>query len=189
MRAVVFAILICLSAFLSGCASNGTTPMISEPGAQGEEYRLAPGDKIQVSVFGEDTLTGDYVLTSAGNLSFPLVGKLSAGGRTVEELQAVLTRALADGYVNDPRISIQVVTFRPFYILGEVNKPGEYPVATGLTIQQAVAGAGGYTYRANTKRVFLKRSTGVQEVLVDLRDTPNIIVRAGDTIRITERYF
>jgi polysaccharide export outer membrane protein len=86
-------------------------------------------------------------------------------------------------------VSIQVVSYRPFYILGEVNRPGEYPVATGLTIQQAVASAGGYTYRANMRKVYLKRATETREHLIDLRKAPGLIVRAGDTIRITERHF
>ena len=173
---------------LAGCGNAAPIAAASD-GAADVQYRLAAGDKLRVIVFGEETLTGEYVLTSAGNLSFPLVGNIPAGDRTVEQLQADLTRALSDGYINDPRVSIQVVSFRPFYILGEVNRPGEYPVSTGLTIQQAVASAGGYTYRANTKRVFLKRAHETQERLVDLRAQPNLIVRAGDTIRISERHF
>ena len=173
---------------LAGCG-NAAPVLTASEAATDTEYQLAPGDKLHVIVFGEETLTGDYVLTSAGNLTFPLVGNIPASDRTVEQLQADVSRALADGYINDPRVSIQVVSFRPFYILGEVNRPGEYPVSTGLTIQQAVASAGGYTYRANTKRVFLKRANETQERLVDLRAQPNLIVRAGDTIRISERHF
>ena len=104
-------------------------------------------------------------------------------------MQAAVATALADGYVNNPRVSIQVVSFRPFYILGEVNKPGEYPVSTGLTLVQAVAPAGGYSYRANTKRVYLKRASETTEQPIDLRGGKTVIVRAGDTIRIAERHF
>lgn len=153
------------------------------------EYKLAPGDKIHVIIFGEETLTGDYVITSGGNLSFPLVGNLKATDKTVEGLQAALAKALGDGFLNNPRVSMQVVSFRPFYILGEVSRPGEYPVSTGLTLQQAVASAGGFTYRANTKRAFLKRATEANERLMNLRDSSPIIIRAGDTIRIAERHF
>ncbi|MEG3174730.1 polysaccharide biosynthesis/export family protein [Sphingomonas sp. RB3P16] len=158
-------------------------------GADDAEYRLAPGDKMHIIVFGEETLTGDYVLTSAGNLSFPLVGNIPATDKTVEQLQAALATALADGYVKNPRVSMQVISFRPFYILGEVNKPGEYPVSTGLTLQQAVASAGGYTYRANTRRILVKRATETSEQAIDLRKTPSVVIRAGDTIRIRERHF
>ena len=188
LKSIIAAVLGAIALSLAGCA-NAAQVASAGVAATDEEYRLAPGDKLHVIVFGEETLTGDYVLTSAGNLSFPLVGNMPARDRTVEQLQADITRALADGYINDPRVSIQVVSFRPFYILGEVNRPGEYPVSTGLTIQQAVASAGGYTYRANTKRVFLKRANETQERLLDLRAQPNVIVRAGDTIRISERHF
>ena len=157
--------------------------------ASGNEYTLSSGDRIRVIVFGEETLTGEYVITSGGNLTFPLVGNLPAGSRTVEQLQDALAAKLADGYINNPRVSIQVVSFRPFYILGEVTRPGEYPVSTGLTLQQAVASAGGYTYRANTRRVFLKRANETQERLIDLREGTPVVVRAGDTIRIGERRF
>lgn len=153
------------------------------------EYKLSAGDKLRVSVFGEDTLTGDYIITSSGNLTFPLIGNLAASGQTVEQLQAAIARSLADGYVRDPRVTIQVISFRPFYILGEVNRPGEYPVSTGLTLEQAVASAGGYTYRANTKRAYLKRANDSEAELVDVRGNRPIIIRAGDTIRIRERHF
>ncbi|WP_375396513.1 polysaccharide biosynthesis/export family protein [uncultured Sphingomonas sp.] len=156
---------------------------------QDDEYTLAPGDKIHVIVFGEETLTGDYVLTSGGNLSFPLVGNLRATDKTVEQLQVALATALGDGYVNNPRVSIQVISFRPFYILGEVNRPGEYPVSTGLTMQQAVASAGGYTYRANVRRIYLKRANETEERLIDLRDGKTFVIHAGDTIRVGERHF
>lgn len=153
------------------------------------EYRLAPGDKIRINVFGEDTLTGDFVITSAGNLTFPLVGNVPATGKTVEQLQEALRTRLADGYVRDPKVSIQVVNFRPYYILGEVNRPGEYPASTGLTLEQAVAAAGGYTYRANTRSAMMKHATETSERPVEMRSKVPIIIRAGDTIRIRERHF
>lgn len=157
--------------------------------APDSEYRLAPGDKIRVNVFGEDTLSGDFSITSAGNLTFPLVGNVSATGQTVEQLQEALRIRLADGYVRDPKVSIQVVSFRPYYILGEVNRPGEYPASTGLTLEQAVAAAGGYTYRANTRSAMMKHATETVERPVELRGKVSIVIKAGDTIRIRERHF
>jgi len=153
------------------------------------EYRLAPGDKLRVIVFGEETLTGEYAVNSSGSLSFPLVGNIAARDETVESLQAKLTKALADGYLVNPKVNIQILTFRPFFILGEVNRPGEYPVATGLTLEQAVASAGGFTYRANTKKVFVKGATETKERLVNLKESDSVIIRAGDTVRIAERHF
>jgi polysaccharide export outer membrane protein len=153
------------------------------------EYRLAPGDKVRVSVYGEDTLTGEYAVNSSGLLSFPLVGSIKASEETVESLQANLTKALADGYLVDPKVNIQILTFRPFFILGEVNRPGNYPAATGMTLEQAVASAGGFTYRANTKKVYFKGATETQERLVNLKESGTVIIRAGDTVRVAERHF
>lgn len=189
-RLILSFLLIALCSFSVSC--SGPTAQIQNAGSVAmadNEYKLAPGDKIHVIIFGEETLTGDYVITSGGNLSFPLVGNLKATDKTVEGLQAALAKALGDGFLNNPRVSMQVVSFRPFYILGEVSRPGEYPVSTGLTLQQAVASAGGFTYRANTKRAFLKRATEANERLMNLRDSSPIIIRAGDTIRIAERHF
>lgn len=197
MKKSVFAIaLFAFTILLTNCAAplasaaqpvKAVAAVASTP--SDDEYSLAPGDKLRVIVFGEDTLTGEYVITSGGNLSFPLVGNLKATDKTVEQLQTALASALNDGYLNNARVSIQVISFRPFYILGEVNRPGEYPVSTGLTLQQAVASAGGYTYRANSRRVFVKRANATDERLYDLRDPKQIIIRAGDTIRISERHF
>jgi len=185
---LAFAVAINLGGCTAGSAKTVSTAQAS-PLLEDAEYRLSSGDKIHVIVFGEETLTGDYVISSGGNLTFPLIGTIKATDKTVEQLQTSLTTALNDGYVNNPRVSIQVVSFRPFYILGEVNRPGEYPVSTGLTLQQAVASAGGYSYRANVKKVFVKRATETEERLVDLRKEKNFVVHAGDTIRVSERHF
>ncbi|WP_232725756.1 polysaccharide biosynthesis/export family protein [Qipengyuania seohaensis] len=154
-----------------------------------EIYPLGTGDKLRVTVFGEDTLSGEYTVTGDGDISFPLIGNVPASGRSIEELQATLTAMLDNGYVNDPRVSAEVLEYRPYYILGEVNRPGEYPYSVGLTVEQAVATAGGYTYRANDERVFLKRSDDTQEKLVDLERSPAFRLRPGDTVRVGERYF
>lgn len=177
---------------LAACAGSTAPPLPASEYAQAGqdiEYRLSAGDKVRVVVFGEDTLTGDYVISSGGNLTFPLIGVIKATDQTVENLQKTIATKLADGFIKNPQVSIQIVSFRPFYILGEINRPGEYPVSTGLTLKQAVAAAGGYTYRANTKRAFIKRATETDERLVDLSGDRTVIVRAGDTIRIVERHF
>jgi polysaccharide export outer membrane protein len=152
-------------------------------------YVLGPGDKLRITVFGEETLTGEYGVTGAGDVSFPLIGNIPVAGRTVEDLQTELTTRLGSGYIADPRVSAEIINYRPYYILGEVSKPGQYDFAVGLTLEQAVAAAGGFTYRANTRRVFLKRATDTREMLVDLRETPSFPVRPGDTIRVGERFF
>ena len=175
---------------LSGCASAAPPSLqASNAALTGDAYALDAGDKLRITVFGEETLTGEYSVTSSGNVAFPLIGSVKASGQTIEAVEETIRTRLAGGYVKDPRVSVEVLNYRPFYILGEVGKPGEYPFVNGMTIEQAVAAAGGFTYRANTKRVFLRRRAGDQaERTVDLRGKP-IPVLPGDTIRVSERYF
>jgi polysaccharide export outer membrane protein len=160
------------------------------PGTLSQEvaYRLAPGDKLRITVFNEPTLTGEYSVTSEGTISFPLIGNIPARNTTLTEFQDALRRRLADGYLNDPRVAVEPVAYRPYYILGEVNRPGEYPYSVGLKIEQAVAAAGGYTYRANRRKAFLRRTDDQDERHVDVRKQA-VLVSPGDTIRIGERYF
>lgn len=175
---------------LSACAGGGggDVPRVRVVDTA-EIYTLAPGDKLRITVFGEETLTGEYGVTGSGDVSFPLIGNIKVAGRTIEALQTELTTKLGNGYLEDPRVSAEIINYRPFYILGEVSRPGQYDFAVGLTIQQAVAAAGGFTYRANSKKVYLKRAMDTREMIVDLRETPSFPVRPGDTIRVGERFF
>ncbi len=173
---------------LSACAGGGDVPRARVIDTA-EIYTLAPGDKLRITVYGEETLTGEYGVTGSGDVSFPLIGNIKVAGRTVEALQKELTTKLGAGYLEDPRVSAEIINYRPFYVLGEVSRPGQYDFAVGLTVQQAVAAAGGFTYRANNKKVYLKRALDTREMLVDLRETPSFPVRPGDTIRVGERFF
>ena len=117
----------------------------------------------------------------------PLIGQVRALGLSTVELENALAENLSDGYVLNPRVSVEVINYRPFYILGEVGRPGEYPYTSGLTVQNAVAAAGGFTYRANKRVVFIKSIDNEAEIPYDL--TPSTVVKPGDTIRIGERIF
>ncbi len=151
------------------------------------DYRLGSGDKIRVITFGEDALTGEFFVGGSGNVSLPLIGEVKAEGLTVPQFQSAVETTLKDGYLKDPRVSVEVLNYRPFYILGEVETPGEYPYTNGLSVLNAVATAGGFTYRANTRRVFIKRADSSTEREYPL--SPQTPVAPGDTIRITERFF
>jgi protein involved in polysaccharide export with SLBB domain len=152
------------------------------------DYKLGAGDKVRIIVFGEDSLTGEFLVPGgSGVIAFPLVGDVQAGGLTVSQLQAEIEAKLKDGYLKDPHVSIEVLNYRPFYILGEVTKPGEYPYTNGLTVLNAVATANGFTYRADTRRVFIKRANAPVEQEYPLTSTTP--VAPGDTIRIKERFF
>jgi protein involved in polysaccharide export with SLBB domain len=120
-------------------------------------------------------------------VSIPLIGEVPAVGLTSPELQESIRTALSPAYLQDARVNVEVLTFRPFYILGEVNKPGEYPFTNGLTVSKAVATASGYTYRANAKKFYVKRDGEDKERLID--SSSNAVIGPGDVIRIPERYF
>jgi len=157
----------------------------SQPGKY--EYLLGPGDKLRIIVFGEAAMSTDYVVAGNGTVSFPLIGTVQAAGKTVEQLQDEIATALADGYIKEPKVSAEVEIFRPFYILGEVAKPGAYPYSDNITVLDAVATAGGFTYRANHKYVLLKRADATSEVKAPLTD--ELKLAPGDTVRVLERYF
>lgn len=150
-------------------------------------YRLGAGDHLRVTVYGEPTFSGDFAVSDSGEIAMPLVGTVKAGGLTVAQFRDLAAKTLADGYLNDPKLSVEIINYRPFYILGEVNKPGEYPFSVGLTVLKAVATANGFTYRGNKNSVFIKHEGEQSEREFHL--DPSVLVQPGDVIRIKERYF
>jgi protein involved in polysaccharide export with SLBB domain len=151
------------------------------------DYKLGVADKVRMIVFNEPTLTGEYVVNSNGSLAVPLIGDVKAVGRTTADLQTEIETRFKAGYLRDPHVSIEILTFRPFYILGEVQKPGQYPFSSGLTVLNAVATAEGFTYRADKHHVYI-RSAG-EPAEHKYRLTSTTPVQPGDTIRLGERYF
>lgn len=183
-RALAAALLLILT---SACAGTSAPP--GTAAYQPTVYRLAAGDKLSITVFGEESLSREFSVTPQGDLAFPLLGDLAVSNMTVSELQEMLRVRLAEGYVNDPRVTVEVLNYRPFYILGEVTKAGEYPFSDGLTAIQAVARAGGYTYRADQGTIYITRAGQMSEERYDLRAGRPVFVSPGDTIRVGERYF
>lgn len=150
-------------------------------------YLLGPTDRIRLKVYGEADITGEYEVDSNGFVSIPLAGPVKAAGLTTRQLEKGIASALAKGIVRDPRVNVEIALYRPFYILGEVKKSGEYPYRTGLTVMDAVATAGGFTYRANENKVYLRRSGSTVEEIYAL-DSP-VLIFPGDNVRVPERYF
>jgi protein involved in polysaccharide export with SLBB domain len=168
--------------------SAAQTASVSATGAgTTRAYALGPGDKVRVTVFGETELTGEYDVGTSGNLSFPLIGEVPAVGRTPEQLSESIAAGLRRGYLREPRVASQVISYRPFYILGEVENPGTYPYAANLDVMSAVAVAGGYTYRANRRRAFIRHADETEERSYRLDEA--VPIQPGDTIRIGERFF
>ena len=150
-------------------------------------YALDSGDKLRVVVFGQDGLSASYSVDTGGSITMPLIGAVSARGHTPAQLQQAIAAKLKQGYVREPHVAVEVEAYRPFFILGEVTLPGQYPYVANMTVETAVAIAGGYTPRAHKDRIKISRQvSGLTENRVV---SPNYPVRPGDTIKISERWF
>jgi protein involved in polysaccharide export with SLBB domain len=150
-------------------------------------YRLGSGDEIRVTVFGHKDLSGDFTVDGSGLVALPLVGNIEAGGLALREFEQNIIRALKPDYLKNPRVSAEVLNYRPFYIIGEVNKPGSYPFVNGMSVVNAVALAGGYTYRARENRLLIIRATDTTRAKQAAdHDTA---VLPGDVIEVPERFF
>lgn len=177
---------------LSGCANDRPaaapasiarleTPEVSRV------YRLGIGDKVKLSVFGEADLSGTFEVNGSGNVAVPLVGEIPAKGRGIGEFRELVRTKLAQGYLTNPKVSVEVANFRPIYLHGEVRSGGEFPYKSGLKLRDAIALAGGYTYRANESHVILVREGSAAQIKVAL--PADIDVLPGDNIRVPERFF
>jgi protein involved in polysaccharide export with SLBB domain len=183
--AVLMIVLLCVTA--CGSLGGSSAPSQGDAAASAQdEYQLGPEDKIKVTVYGEPDLSGEFLVDSSGVLSAPFVGQISVKGLTVRAFEAAYAAKLRDAKIlKDPKVSAEVTTFRPIYVLGEVKKPGQYAYVSGMTVQKAVALAEGYTYRANEGSVEITRAG--RKFSVDV--TPQTKVLPGDEIHIPERYF
>ncbi len=201
MRCAFMAALLALGA----CGDNDPTPIVADTPASasgkmslatggdgsGEraaaDYRLGPNDRTRIIVYGQPNLTGEFVLDGNGNLAFPLIGNVPANGMTPSELQRTIAAKLDPDYLHNPSVSVEVATRRPFYVVGEVQKPGTYPFVTDMTVLNAIATAGGQTYRANMGRFYIKRLRDGQTVRVAATQESHL--QPGDTVVVRERYF
>ena len=160
-------------------------PVMMEPEETG--YALDSGDKLRVVVFGQDGLSASYSVDTGGSITMPLIGAVLARGHTPAQLQAAIGAKLRQGYVREPHVAVEVEAYRPFFILGEVTLPGQYPYVANMTVETAVAIAGGYTPRAQKRRIEISRQLGglTEKRVV----SPNYPVRPGDTVQVAERWF
>jgi protein involved in polysaccharide export with SLBB domain len=149
----------------------------------GLEYRLGIGDKVKVVVFGQPDLTGEAEIDASGKIVVGLIGEVAAASRTLADVQGEIRARLDKDYLVDPKVSVQIVAYRPITMLGQVKSPGRYPYSAGLTVRQAVALAGGYDKRASTSSALVFREGRELEIEIDAP------VRPGDTIEIQRRFF
>jgi polysaccharide export outer membrane protein len=152
-----------------------------------DAYRLGPGDKIKITVFDHPKESGEFEVDSQGNVAHPLLGRVEARGRTVPEFQNHLRETLDAKFIVNPRVSVEVLTYRPFYIYGEVNRGGSYPYVVGLTVRRAIAIAGGFTRRAQQAPVLLVREASNGVLKMDRRLDETVL--PGDIIEVQRRLF
>lgn len=157
------------------------------PANYAPDYTLDSGDRLRVVVFGQDGITNSYTVDAGGNVNLPLVGAVPARGGTTQQLSRMITARLKQGFVRDPSVSVEVETYRPFFILGEVTTPGQYPYVANMTAETAVAIAGGFAPRASKGKVQLTRNAPGQRINGEV--PLNFPLRPGDTVVVKERWF
>jgi polysaccharide export outer membrane protein len=150
-------------------------------------YTLDAGDKLRITVFGQDGLTNSYTVDAGGNINVPLIGTLPVRGVTTQQLSSLITARLKQGYVREPHVSVEIEAYRPFFILGEVNNPGQYPYVANMTAEAAIAIAGGFSPRASKSKVELTRNSPSQQIHGEVPLTYPL--KPGDTIVVKERWF
>lgn len=151
------------------------------------EYRTGTGDKLRITVFGHDDLSGEYQIDGSGYISFPLIGKVSARETTARELERMIAGMLRPDYLKNPRVGVEVLTYRPFYIIGEVQNPGSYEYVNGMTVVNAIALSGGYTYRGRENKLLIIRANDPERKKQPA--THETVVMPGDVIEVPERFF
>ncbi|SHG49306.1 polysaccharide export outer membrane protein [Kaistia soli DSM 19436] len=188
MRLVLLILSLIGATLLGGCAKSYPPPDATTYSALIAPYRLDSGDRLRVVVFGQADLSSTYLIDQAGYISMPLIGAVAARGRSAQQLEGEIAGKLKSGrFVRDPDVSVEVDRYRPFFIMGEVTSAGQYPYVTGMTVQTAVAIAGGFTPRAQKSDVDVTRQ--VNGKVTTVRLLPTQPVMPGDTVNVRERFF
>ena len=186
---VAAAFVLFLAAFVASCSGPAADEMMPPKTAAAEiaGYRLGPGDHVRVTVYGEPNLSGEFTVDGRGGVALPLVGNVNAAGSNAGELEKKIIGRLSPEYLTDPKVAVEVITYRPFYIVGEVRNPGSYPYVNGMSVINAVALAGGFTYRAQERGFDISRTVDGDPRRIYGAKTTGIL--PGDVITVRERYF
>ena len=150
-------------------------------------YTLDSGDRLRIVVFGQDALSNNYIVDAEGHIALPLIGAVNARGLSTAQLSAAIAGRLRQSYIRDPSVAVEIATYRPFFVLGEVTYPGQYPYVPNMTVENAIAIAGGFTPRASKDRVTVTRT--VQGAPMRLALPLGYPIRPGDTLEVSERWF
>ncbi len=167
-------------------AGYAPAPGLAPPAIEGG-YTLDSGDRLRIVVFGQDGLTNSYVVGAGGTIDMPLIGSVVARGVSTDQLAARISERLRNGFIREPHVAVEIESYRPFFILGEVTQPGQYPYVANMTAETAVAIAGGFTPRALRKSVILNRNYLGRQVRMAVPLT--FPLRPGDTLNVQERWF
>ena len=185
-RRKMIALALAATAALAGCTSYQPAPKAFHE-ATIQPYRLDSGDRLRINVFEQTGLSNTYTVDQAGYISFPLIGQVAARGQTLTSLEGAIAAKLKQGYLRDPDVTIEVDRYRPVFVMGEVGRPGQYSYVPGMTAQNAIAIAGGFTPRGNQQDVDVTRKIN-GEILTG-RTSISSPVLSGDTIYVRERLF
>ena len=181
-----------LAMFVLAACDSDSTPIVpmaaAGGGSPGDSNKLGPNDRLRITVFGQPTLTGEYTLDGNGVLAFPLIGNVPANGVTTSQLQQAIAAKLKPDYMVNPNVSAEIVTRRPFYVIGEVQKPGNYPYVSDMTAVNAIAMAGGFTRRARKNDFYIRR-LDKDGKMVRIEANAGTVLQAGDTLEVRERVF
>ncbi len=189
-RVLLWSATLAMAFLVSGCAGNTTLSEAEQQAivaASTAPAKLLPGDKIKIIVFGEDRLSGDYQLDQSGQISLPLAGTIKAQGLTQAELEQELAQKFRTQYLKDPKVTVTIATLRPYYVIGEVKSPGQFPYQSGLNVLTALAIAGGPTYRANKTTVEIQRLG--EKSMHEYPISESVPILPGDVMKVPERYF
>ena len=161
--------------------------VVAPGAAEPTEYTFGTGDQLRITVFGHEDLSGEFTVNETGAVALPLAGSLALGGLTIRQSEQAIVDALKPDYLINPRVSVEILNYRPFYIIGEVKAPGSYPYVNGITVTEAVALGGGFTYRARKdKMVIIRASDPARE---ERSVSATEVVMPGDVIEVLERFF
>ncbi len=183
---IVLAVALTATTMLGACSTYQPAPKSFQE-ATIQPYRLDSGDRLRVSVFEQTGLSNTYTVDQAGYISFPLIGQVAARGQTMVALEGAIAAKLKQGYLRDPDVTIEMDRYRPVFVMGEVGRPGQYSYVPGMTAQNAIAIAGGFTPRGNQRDIDVTRKINGRSITG--RTSISSAVLAGDTIYVRERLF
>jgi protein involved in polysaccharide export with SLBB domain len=187
----MIAILLLASAPARAAVNDGLRQTVPETvvvnAQRTSDYRLGTGDKVRVTVYDETDLSGEFEVDATGYVRLPLIGQVKAGGYTAFQLENSVEQALEDGYLKSPRVNVEVTTYRPFYIIGQVTKPGQYPYTNNMSALDAVGVAGGFTDHAVESTLYVRHEGETHEAEVPADET--VKIRPGDVVRVDQTVF